>query len=463
MNINFKIEGFTLKPGPKAWFIKEDEADAETTLTETIERAHQSSSYLDFAGVLKDIQFKSAPRSVYTLFIKNHKLYTFRNKYNRDNTFLKAWLFDVYTFESPEVEAIVKDLFTAGRTAWTNGVRFQLAATNPVLGINECVFRLVVACKLLDSSNTPVYHNFEKTFPNGKVRVLSEPHETIKGTLKDLNEILYSAYGEKNRGVQCAYKKGLSILDNAAPHAVHRYVYKGDISNFFPSCKRELVKKYSQFIFENSIKGNQLLEYFLDKMLIDDGLCLGNPISATLANAIVAAPAAYINNMCKKVGITFTQYSDDVTFSSDRPISREWVIKVFYEAYKKYNLEGYFELKPSKLVGQVGQQRNVTGIAFDHTTGGTPTIRGYMYRTMRVAIHKYSLGETLTEAQIRKVRGQIAFSIMVGRGQRTLRYLNKFGEDVKRVFISERLEEKILASVEGEPITVAENDIAVVA
>ena len=35
---------------------------------------------------------------------------------------------------------------------------------------------------------------------------------------------------------------------------------------------------------------------------------------------------------------------------------------------------------------------------------------------------------------------------MVGTGERILRYLNKFGEEVKRTFLSENLEKKILTN-----------------
>ena len=443
---HFKIDGVNLKPGPYSWFVREEEeTNKEYTLIDVLKYAHKSTTYLEYSEVLKEVQYKTKPGTTFTLFIKNDRLYTFQNIYE-NNELKKAKLLDEYTFESEDVQTIFKSLYSVGQVNWSKGLSITTAKKHPVLGINECIFRLIVACKLLDKQGIPVYNNFEKKFPNGKIRVLSEPHETILNTLKDLNQIFYAAYGEKNKGVQCAYKKGMNVVDNAKPHANNRYVFKGDISNFFPSCKRELVKKYSSFIFENNIKGGELLEYFLDKMLVDDGLCLGNPISATLANAIVAAPARYIYNMCKKCGVAFTQYSDDVTFSSNKPISKNWVVKLFYEAYDKYNLKSYFVLKPSKLVGQVGQQRNVTGISFDHTRENRPPTKGSMYRYLRVAIHKYAKGESVSEEKLRKLRGIVAYSVMVGTGDRILRYLNKFGEEVKRMFLSENLENKILTN-----------------
>ena len=443
---HFKIDGVNLKAGPYSWFVRDDEeTDKEYTLIDVLKYAHKSMTYLEYSEVLKEVQYKTKPCSTFTLFIRNGRLYTFQHVYE-NGALKKAKLLDQYTFESDDVQEIFKSLYSVGQVNWSKGLTITTTKRHPVLGINECIFRLIVACKLLDKQGISIYHNFEKQFPNGKVRVLSEPHESILEILKDLNDIFYSAYGEKNKGIQCAYKKGLNIVDNARPHSQNRYIFKGDISNFFPSCKRELVKKYSRFIFENSIKGGELLEYFLDKMLIDDGLCLGNPISATLANAIVAAPARYIYNVCKKCGISFTQYSDDVTFSSNRPIAKNWVVKLFYTAYDKYNLTSYFSLKPSKLIAQVGQQRHVTGIAFDQTRNNRPTTKEKMYRFIRVSIHKYAIGEPTSEERLRKLRGLVAYSIMVGTGDRILKYLNKFGEKVKRTFLSENLENKILTN-----------------
>ena len=47
---------------------------------------------------------------------------------------------------------------------------------------------------------------------------------------------------------------------------------------------------------------------------------------------------------------------------------------------------------------------------------------------------------------------------MVGTGDRILRYLNKFGEKVKRTFLSENLEQKILTN-DIDDIEVAEEVI----
>jgi hypothetical protein len=174
-------------------------------------------------------------------------------------------------------------------------------------------------------------------------------------------------------------------------------------------------------------------------MLVNDALCLGNPISPVLANAIISKPAKYIYNMCQLTGIAFTQYCDDLTFSSDRPIAKDYVVRIFNEAYTTYHLNEFFHIKQRKLIGQVGQQRNVTGIAFDHTNDNAPTPKRAMYRNLRASIHKLSLGESVN---INKIRGQIAYMAMIGKGKRILNYLEKFPNLIDQL-IGPKLLEKI--------------------
>ncbi len=299
----------------------------------------------------------------------------------------------------------------------TIGIDSSYVTSN--LPLPELVEFMIRAKEVL-SRGEAIYHNFEKRFPNGKIRLLSEPHKDIKAPLRKLNTLLYKFYGNYGKNCQFAYKKGKCIVDNAIPHKDHKFVFKADIKNFFPSCKRQLVKEVLE---ERLIKDPNIAEEFLDIILVDDGLCLGNPISPIIATRIVSQASEYLYYMCKNTDIAFSQYCDDLTFSSDRPIAKKFIVDIFNRAYGKYNLLQYFTLKEEKMIGQKGQYRNITGIAFDHTDNNSPTPRRYIYRSLRVAICKYAYGETVN---LKKIRGQIAYMFMVGKGERILRYINKF-------------------------------------
>lgn len=295
-----------------------------------------------------------------------------------------------------------------------------------------------------------IYRNFTKRCSNGKIRILSEPHLKLKPSLRAMNKYLYSKLGSTGLSYQYAYKKGRSIVDNAIPHKNNEYLFKADITNFFPSCKRELVRPWIRYMYRSAkevsnrtdiINTNEdvALEDFLDMILVDDALCLGNPISPIIATAIIHKAAIKLRRTCRKCDIVFTQYCDDLTFSSSRPISKEFIIAIFNTAYRKAGLADYFQLKPSKMYGLKGQYRNITGIAFDHTNNNEPTPRRYLYRELRAEICNYAHGANVN---LKKVKGQIAYMFMVGKGERIVNYLQKYN------LVNELVSPNLLAKLE---------------
>ena len=360
--------------------------------------------------------------------------------------FSRARLIVCYVYEKPNMKSILDEIFGS---SFGESIIWQSSPEhfNEIL-INPRILEVLIGCKILDKSRKSIYFNFTREMKNGKVRELSKPNDEILKPLIELNNFLQIAYGAENIGIQFAYKKGVNIIDNADPHKDHRYMIKADISNFFPSCKRKLVKKVIEYAFVDSINWKRNLNYFLNRMLVDDALCLGNPISPTIANKIVASAARHIYNICEKTGIAFTQYCDDMCFSSDRPLSKKWVREIFTTVYTQQGLGEYFTLKEEKLVGMVGQQRSITSISYDHTNNNKTTNKRYIYEFIRVSVHKYSLGER--NINLNKVRGNIAYMKMCGNGWRILKYLNKFGEDVKRVFMPEKMEMQIIEAHELE-------------
>ena len=351
----------------------------------------------------------------------------------------------LYKIESNEHKEALLELYNINHDENYTGittydVRDRRANKQSIFLYSSNVLELLVKLKVLELNGENVYHQFQKTFPNGKVRILDEPNAVIMSPLKIMNTNLTKIYGNINPECQFAYKKKKSVLHNALPHKNHRYIFKADIEDFFPSCKRELVAKYLKVIFKECINYEEHLEYFLNQILVSDALCLGNPISPVLANTIIAKPAKFIYNMCNQCDMTFTQYCDDLTFSSDRPIAKDFIVNIFNTAYERYHLNEYFHLKIRKLVGQVGQYRNVTGVAFDHTDNNNPTPRRGIYRQLRVSIHKLSLGENVN---VNKIKGQIAYMAMLGKGKRVLNYIEEKFPHLKDRLIGPGLLQKI--------------------
>ncbi len=116
-----------------------------------------------------------------------------------------------------------------------------------------------------------------------------------------------------------AYVPGKTILNNAAPHAGKELVLKLDIKDFFSSIHYDMV---SQYVFQEYPKPMKHLLAHLCMYPAEPGshcpdmyLPQGAPTSPYIANIVMRAFDNYIGEYCKRHGITYTRYADDLTFS----------------------------------------------------------------------------------------------------------------------------------------------------
>lgn len=278
------------------------------------------------------------------------------------------------------------------------------------------------------SKNEELFSSFKLKSKNGKVRDIIAPHEDIKSTLQTLNSFLQSVYDSRNEEIQIAYKKGKNVKTGALKHKDNKYVFNMDLKDFYPSCKRELVSKFTSFLFRYCFNKKFIEQEFLDTILIDDGLFIGSPISGTLANAILSRTIGYLNNLCKKHNVTLTVYADDISFSSDKFISEKFVMGMFNEAFIKYGLDSYFTINNKKSLGYSGCRRKITGVAINDDN--EVTIPRKYYRDLRVQLSHLATGDM--NINIQKLRGKIAYALMIDDTGKVLRYLKKFESTVRQ-------------------------------
>ena len=313
-----------------------------------------------------------------------------------------------------------------------------------IIGNHQNHFNFITAAPILETLfvNADLEFRGEKVFNKFKIkkhsqkgqktklRDITAPHEEIKKPLKDLNKILQFVYDKRNEDFQVAYKKGKNIINNAQRHTEKQFMYKVDLSDFFPSCTREFVEKYVKMFFKNSPNKDVIQKDFLDIILDDktDALFIGNPISGTLANAIISKPVQYIKNITNLYNMEFSVYADDMAFSSDRFISKDFVTAIFNLAFNRYGMIDNFELNADKSHGMSGSRRKITGVAINDSN--KMTIPRDFYRTLRVKIHKLSLGEATFN--MKKLQGQLAHATMVDHSGKILNLIKKFEPTLKQ-------------------------------
>lgn len=196
------------------------------------------------------------------------------------------------------------------------------------------------------------YRIFKIKKRNGKYRTIYEPNYTLKTIQRNilsniLNNKSISKYAK-------AYKKNINLSDNAKEHINKDIILKLDISNFFESINFIDVYNscFSIEYFPREI--GMLLTYLCT---YDNYLPQGSPTSSYISNLVMKDFDEYIGEYCENNNISYTRYSDDLTFSGE--FNPSIIIKLVRKELLKLNLE----LNDNKTyIIKKGNRQTVTGI-----------------------------------------------------------------------------------------------------
>lgn len=408
--------------------ISEDLLELEIK-NETNVKKYLVNSYKDLLLVLAKEQEKGTNRVYFNYLVDDYLFIAYR-----ELSFAKKPLV-CYKIENNEIRDLIKLLINSDKSSILVASRnnaYTWAGHTDALDV-------MFTTAMLNAKHETIFDVRHKKKKNGKIRTYYAPHEEIKKSLRKLNIDLQNIYDKKNESFQVAYKKGKNVLTNATIHKDKKYVFNIDLKDFYPSCKRELVAKYVKFLFNGAPYQDKVVNKFLDCILINDGLFIGSPVSGCLANTVLNKPVAYIKNICTKYGMEFSVYADDMSFSSDKFITKEFVENIFKYAFAYYGLNSYFKLNEDKSIGYSGCNRKITGVSINGENQTTPS-RKY-YRTIRVMVDHLAKGDT--SINIQKLQGKIAYGIMIDESGKIYRYLKKFENTVReyKLCSKERMKE----------------------
>ena len=187
---------------------------------------------------------------------------------------------------------------------------------------------------------------------NGTCRTIYEPSPLLKHIQSQiLTHIL------EHRSISkyaMAYHKGISLKDNAIPHINQKKVLKLDIKNFFENISFFHVYQ-AGFPIEYFPKSVGMLFSYL--CTYQSHLTQGAPTSPYLSNLVMKTFDEEIGSWCESVQISYTRYSDDMTFSGD--FHPSMVIKKVRKLLYPLGLE--LNDKKTRVIDASSCQ-NVTGI-----------------------------------------------------------------------------------------------------
>jgi RNA-directed DNA polymerase len=225
----------------------------------------------------------------------------------------------------------------------------------PVLHGPEIALYLGVSPRLISHMVThpkKYYNSFEIQKRNGDSRTITAPRVFLKTVQRYLLDCIVSQL--PLHAAATGFRRGYNCGLGASQHVGCRYLWNIDIEEFFPSITQAQVTR----LFEAS-GYPKAAAYFLSGLCcVDKRLPQGAPTSPGLANLVFRSIDERLGLISKRQNIKYTRYADDLSFSSDRPVTPE-----FREMIIQQITQGGFRLqdKKTRLMGPK-IRREVTGL-----------------------------------------------------------------------------------------------------
>lgn len=233
-------------------------------------------------------------------------------------------------------------------------------------------------------STTP----FLKKFPSGKTRLLYNPPKEYKLVLKRINSYLnrihippYVFGGIKNR----------DYVKNAHTHIDNKHFLLVDLKDFFPSTSDSYVYDF----FRNKLRMSKDISKICTLLVTESisetteirSLPQGYPTSPILIYLCYSDMYNKLQKLSLDNNKSFSCYYDDITFSSQETISKQFKKKIIGI------IEG-FDLKINKQKTQLRRIKNgvkITGTIIKHNTMTAPNkLQKKMYTKYNELLDLYS-------------------------------------------------------------------------
>jgi len=194
------------------------------------------------------------------------------------------------------------------------------------LPVELCRFVKTPFFRLEHIMNNPSYNCYTIAKKKGGTREILAPSRELKKIQKQLNYYLQAYYlcikpKEVHGFVINPHYLGehCNIVANACQHVGKKHLLNIDLKDFFPSITAKRVKdlfRSNQFGFNEQISSAlTLLTTFNGK------LPTGAPTSPVISNFICYQLDADLAGFCEIHHLLYSRYADDLTFSSDEPIT----------------------------------------------------------------------------------------------------------------------------------------------
>lgn len=286
--------------------------------------------------------------------------------------------------------------------------------------LSSLVTDLGISAKALYSASNGIASHYRRVqIPKngGGYRELAVPDKFLKSIQRRIAERLL-VY-EEISPYAAAYRYGGSTIVNAKPHLKRPTVLKLDISGFFDHITYPMVKE-RVFTAEKYSESNRILLTIL--CIYRDSLPQGAATSPIISNIIMRDFDNAVGTWCNVRGITYTRYSDDMTFSGEFDPSA--VTDFVRSELQKH---GFYLNTKKTVVAANGQRKVITGIVVNDKVN-TPVeyrrrIRQEIYfcKKFGISSHLRYVNSTVTEKEyLASLLGRVNYCLSVDRGNKEL-------------------------------------------
>lgn len=217
--------------------------------------------------------------------------------------------------------------------------------------------------------------------------------------------------------INWTYPLEMNTFNAAKIHCGKKYVLKMDIKDFYGSVPYPFIEQVVKNVCKR-IK-NADINYYLMITTVDDKLPTGAPTSAHIANASFSPVDKRIRNYANMLGVNYSRYMDDLTFSCDDKYLLNLIEK--YVARTLINFGYKLHERKTKYISD-NKQQNVLGVVVNNKEVRLPK---KLRKKLRAALNNYSIFKssgakqidlkyrTWSEQSIARLKGYLAYTKQV--------------------------------------------------
>lgn len=243
---------------------------------------------------------------------------------------------------------------------------------------------------------------------SGGTREIAQPAREIKLLQRVLMAHVLSSLPVHDAAM--AYRRGRSILTNAAYHAGSGPILKMDFQDFFPSIRAEdwmVFCRNAQLFDESDAELSAQILFRKAKHEHVLKLSIGAPSSPLLSNVLLMPFDVMVASEASKRGIKYTRYADDLTFSGQRIGMLKDMVDVVRLTAKQIRRPKLTINSDKTTFVTAKHRRVVTGVTL--ANDGALSLGRDRKRTLSASVHHAILGR-LNGEELLRLSGDLAFA-----------------------------------------------------